>query len=67
MSWASNMKEKLSPEITDYDGEDYTIVRFKPDLKLFHMKQMTPDMISLFKKRVSLCYFQGLRFGWYLG
>ena len=41
-----------SPIITDYDGEDYTKITFKPDLSLFHQKTLTQDMISLFHKRV---------------
>lgn len=48
------MKNHSSPEIVDYDGEDYTLVRFKPDLKQFHLKNLTPDIVALFKKRVSL-------------
>jgi DNA gyrase/topoisomerase IV subunit B len=60
MSWSGNMKEHSKPEITDYEGEDYTIVRFHPDLKLFHMKNLSTDMVSLFKKRVVYCNYVGL-------
>lgn len=52
MSWSNNMKSHASPEITDYEGEDYTLVRFKPDLKQFKLKSLTSDIVSLFKKRV---------------
>lgn len=47
------MKSHGSAQVTDFDGDDYTLVRFKPDLKHFHLKTLTPDIISLFKKRVA--------------
>lgn len=54
------MKQNTKPQITDYEGEDYTLIRFKPDLKLFHMKQLTPDVVALFKKRVYLSLTKGI-------
>ena len=51
MSWKDNMKVSKAAEIEDYDGDDFTKVLFRPDLKLFHMKHINADMICLFKKR----------------
>lgn len=47
-----NMKRKDEPIITDLKrAEDYTCVRFQPDLKLFGMDKLTDDTIALFTKR----------------
>lgn len=47
------MKEIEKPaDIQDHEGEDYTKVTFKPDLKLFKIKQLNNDIVALFKKRV---------------
>lgn len=45
------MTRKDEPEITPLKGEDYTCVRFQPDLKLFGMTELTTDTIALFTKR----------------
>jgi DNA topoisomerase-2 len=57
------MKSHSSQEITDYEGEDYTLVRFKPDLKQFKLKNLTPDIVALFKKRVGSTHFKAYDLG----
>ena len=46
------MSTKSTPEITDYEGEDYTCVTFYPDFSRFKLKESDEDMINLMKKRV---------------
>lgn len=55
MAWKDNMSAVAMPAtVSDYTGDhDYTLIKFKPDLKRFKMKTLSSDMIGLFKKRVS--------------
>ena len=55
MTWYNNMKEKSDPVISQSDAgvtEDYTLVEFQPDLKLFGMKFLEDDISQLLEKRV---------------
>jgi len=49
-----NMYEKEEPIITDVpkNTESYVKVTFLPDYKRFGLKELTKDMLSLFKRRV---------------
>lgn len=49
-----NMYEKEEPIITDVpkNSESYVKVTFLPDYKKFGLKDLTKDMLSLFKRRV---------------
>ena len=60
MSWKNNMTVDKEASVTDYEGEDYTRVTFKPDLKRFGLKQLNGDLVSLFKKRVGFYHRSGL-------
>jgi DNA topoisomerase-2 len=51
MSWKDHMQVAAQATVTDYDGEDYTRLTFRPDLSLFKCKTISSDMLSLFKKR----------------
>jgi DNA topoisomerase II len=53
MSWKNNMQVDQKAAVSAYDGEDYTLVSFKPDLKRFGVKHINADMVALFKKRVA--------------
>lgn len=46
------MTEMQTPTISSYHGSDYTKIMFKPDFKRFQLTKLTPDMVSLLKKRV---------------
>lgn len=47
------MTRKEEPIISSkYDGQDFTCIRFKPDLKLFKMQNLDNDIVALFTKRV---------------
>lgn len=52
MTWKNNMKNKSQPDITTYQGKDFTKITFIPDFEKFQLKKLTPDIINLFKKRV---------------
>lgn len=51
--------KKEKEDLTDYDGENFTKITFKPDFKRFKMEELENDIMHLFKKRVNLAY-QGL-------
>ncbi len=46
------MTEMEAPIIESYNGSDYTKIQFKPDFKRFPIAKLTPDMLSLLRKRV---------------
>ncbi|KAI5191735.1 DNA topoisomerase II [Nematocida sp. AWRm77] len=50
--YRKNMFEKEEPEITPFEGVEYTKVTFQPDLKKFGMKKLDDGFASLIKKRV---------------
>jgi DNA topoisomerase II len=59
-TFSNNMSKKSKPTITKLTkGKPYTKITFTPDLKqFFKMNKLTPDFISLLKKRVydaSIC------------
>jgi DNA topoisomerase II len=46
------MTRKEEPKITKNSrNDDYTCIRFRPDLKLFGMKELDDDIVGLFTKR----------------
>lgn len=51
-TWTNNMSVKGSAKITDYSGEDYTKVTFKPDFAKFGMNGFDNDFEALAKRRV---------------
>lgn len=63
MVWENNMSSNTQPEITDFDGEDFTCITFKPDLKKFGMKELDEDTIALMRKRVIKNIISKFRFG----
>lgn len=51
--WKNNMAIREEPVITDNkNGNDYTCITFKPDLKRFGMDKLDDDIVSLMTKRV---------------
>jgi DNA topoisomerase-2 len=50
-----NMKTVGKPKIKEYNSKPYTRIRFLPDYARFGVESLTPDMISLFHKRVYDC------------
>lgn len=40
-------------DVSDFNGEDFTKITFKPDLKRFKMSTLEDDTVALFKKRVT--------------
>jgi DNA topoisomerase-2 len=46
------MSKMSNPQISVYQGNDYTKITFKPDFQKFGIDGLTPEMVSLFKKRV---------------
>jgi DNA topoisomerase-2 len=46
------MAKMSEPSIEDYDGNSYTKISFEPDYKRFNMARMSPDMLSILKRRV---------------
>ena len=51
-TFSKNMSEKTKPKITKSSGKPYTQITFTPDLKtFFKVQKLTPDFISLLKKR----------------
>ncbi|KAL1952730.1 hypothetical protein VTO42DRAFT_4408 [Malbranchea cinnamomea] len=53
LTWTDNMSKMGKPKITDYKGDDYTKVTFKPDFKRFGMENgMDDDFVALVKRRV---------------
>lgn len=51
-TWTTNMSVKAAAKITDYSGEDYTKVTFKPDFAKFKMTSFDDDFEALAKRRV---------------
>lgn len=51
-TWTKNMSVKGDARITDFNGEDYTKVTFKPDFAKFGMTGFDDDFESLAKRRV---------------
>ena len=50
--FVNNLGEIKSPVITSCKKKPYTEVSFKPDYARLGMKNLTPDLINLFKRRV---------------
>jgi DNA topoisomerase-2 len=50
--FSKNMFDKSEPEVTKYTKYPYTRVTFDPDFEKFNMKELSPDMINLYMKRV---------------
>jgi len=48
----NNLDTIKKPVITKFRKDPYTKISFKPDYKRLGIKQLTPDIISLFKRRV---------------
>lgn len=46
------MTKMSEPSIEDFDGNSYTKITFQPDYKRFNMTRMSPDMLSILKRRV---------------
>lgn len=51
-TWTTNMSNCGKAKITKYKKEDYTQVKFKPDLPRFGMDSIDDDTLALLKKRV---------------
>ncbi|KZT24682.1 type II DNA topoisomerase [Neolentinus lepideus HHB14362 ss-1] len=52
-TWTDNMSKVGKPKITKNGrGEEYTCVKFKPDLQRFGMDSIDDDTVSLLKRRV---------------
>lgn len=47
----NNMSSKSTPEISKYNGTDFTCITFKPDLARFKMDFMDDDIVALLSKR----------------
>jgi len=50
-TWTDNMGSKKTPKILQSDKEDYTSVKFKPDLTKFQMERLDKDIVSLMTRR----------------
>lgn len=50
--FSKNMFDKSEPEISKYTKYPYTKITFEPDFERFKMKELSPDMINLYMKRV---------------
>ncbi len=51
--FSNNMKSKSEPQITPAKSEYYwTKITFQPDLRKFHLAELTDDMVALMQKRV---------------
>ena len=51
-TWTANMSKVDKARITDFKGEDYTMVTFRPDFAKFGMTGMDDDFEALIKRRV---------------
>ncbi|KAJ7071601.1 type II DNA topoisomerase [Mycena amicta] len=52
-TWTENMGKMSKPKITSNpNGENWTKITFRPDLKRFHMESIDEDTTSLLRKRV---------------
>lgn len=47
-----NMSNRSDPKVSSKKGNSYTKISFIPDFKRFNLKNLSNDIISLFKKRV---------------
>ncbi|CAA0812751.1 DNA topoisomerase 2 [Striga hermonthica] len=50
--FSDNMNKVSPPVITNYNGESWTRVSFKPDLAKFQMDHLEADVLALMKRRV---------------
>jgi len=50
-TWTENMGSKKQPKILHSDKEDYTSVKFKPDLAKFQMDRLDKDIVALMTRR----------------
>ena len=50
--FSKNMFDKSEPEVTKYTKYPYTRITFEPDFEKFKIKELSPDMINLYMKRV---------------
>ena len=50
-TFRNNMGTKSTPEVTKYNGTDFTSITFKPDLGRFKMDFMDDDIVALLSKR----------------
>jgi DNA topoisomerase-2 len=51
--WSDNMNKKSSGDITSVSTKsDYVEVKFKPDLRKFHIDSISDDLLALLSKRV---------------
>jgi DNA topoisomerase-2 len=51
--WSDNMNKKSNGEITSVSAKsDYVEVKFKPDLRKFHIDSISDDLFALLSKRV---------------
>ena len=50
-TFSNNMKDRTTPEITDFSGKPYTTISFLPDYEKFSMTGMDDDVYALFEKR----------------
>ena len=52
-TYINNLSKKSKPIITDYQkSHGYVKITFQPDLEFFKLKELSVDIISLFKRRV---------------
>lgn len=52
IEWRKNMSQMAGPDISVYQGNDYTKITFRPDYARFGVEGLSAEMLSLFKKRV---------------
>ncbi|GER25873.1 DNA topoisomerase 2 [Striga asiatica] len=50
--FSDNMNKVSPPVITNYNGESWTRISFKPDLAKFQMDHLEADVVALMKRRV---------------
>ncbi|KAL3044252.1 hypothetical protein OYC64_003987 [Pagothenia borchgrevinki] len=50
-TWLNNMSKTSEPKIKFFDGEDFTIVTFQPDLSKFQMEKLDKDIVALLTRR----------------
>jgi DNA topoisomerase II len=50
-TYENNLKVIHPPVIETCNSHPYTKIKFKPDLKRFHLETLTDDMVKLFEKR----------------
>nr|XP_018912664.1 PREDICTED: DNA topoisomerase 2 isoform X1 [Bemisia tabaci] len=50
-TWTSNMTKTSAPQIIASKGEDYTKIKFSPDLTKFKMDKLDDDIVALMKRR----------------